>query len=161
METNKRRIGIDSNILVDGILSEWSYAKGILILAVAQVFTLVLTEPVVSEVESALADRAQGPEDYRRLQEAYRKLLSKCRLERHPAPDEAEINKTRQFLPALRHSNDLPVLASILEVRPDWFVSDNNDHFGPKLAKATGLNILTGFEFLRQLIVPAPPGVVS
>jgi predicted nucleic acid-binding protein len=145
----KRRVGVDSNILVSGILSEWGAAKGVLILAATRVFTLVLLEPVVSEVSIALAETAKG-------QAALSRLLSLCRPERQKAPQPDEIIDVRRFLPLLRHSNDLPVLASVLKARPDWFLSDNTDHFGPELAEATGLNILTSFDFLRRLIVPAP-----
>lgn len=146
---SKRRVGVDSNILVSGILSEWGAAKGTLILAATRVFTLVLVEPVVLEVERAIAETERG-------KAAYRRLLTLCRPERHPAPQTDEILDAKRFLPLLRHSNDLPVLASILKAGPDWFLSDNPDHFGPKLAAATGLNILTSFDFLRSLIVPAP-----
>lgn len=148
MESN-RRVGVDSNILISGIMSEWGTAKGTLILAATRVFTLVLLEPVVLEVERALAETARGKATYRRL-------LSLCRPERHPAPQTDEILDARRFLPVLRHSNDLPVLANILKARPDWFLSDNTDHFGPKLVEAIRLNILTSFDFLRQLIVPVP-----
>lgn len=146
---DKRRVGVDSNILVSGILSEWGAAKGVLILAATRVFTLVLVEPVVLEVERALADTERG-------KAAYRRLLSLCRPERHPTPQPDEVNDAKRFLPALRHINDLPVLASVLKTRPDWLLSDNPDHFGPELATATELNILTSFDFLRRLIVPMP-----
>jgi len=146
---SKRRVAVDSNILVSGIMSEWGAAKGTLILAATRVFTLVLVEPVVVEVQRALATTAKG-------QAAYRRLMSLCRPERHPAPQTDEIDDAKRFFPALRHINDLPVLASILKARPDWFLSDNTHHFGTELAAATGLNILTSFDFLRQLIVPMP-----
>ncbi len=145
---SKLRVGVDSNIVVSGILSEWGAAKGTLILAATRVFTLVLVEPVVIEVERALAKTARGLVTYRHL-------LNICRPERHPAPQPDEIIEARRFLPVLRHINDLSVLASVLESRPDWFLSDNPDHFGPKLAEATGLNILTSVDFLHRLIVPA------
>jgi len=146
---SKRRVGVDSNILVAGILSEWGAAKGILILAATQVFTLVLLSPVEKEVERAIASTARG-------QVTLKRLLELCRPERHPVPLAAEIHSARRFLPVLRHSNDLPVLASALVARPDWFVSDNTAHFGPDLAAATGLHILTSSDFLRRLIVPVP-----
>ena len=146
---SKLRVGVDSNIVVSGILSEWGAAKGVLILAATRVFTLVLLEPVDSEVSRTLVETVRGEATYRRL-------LSLCRTERHPAPQSDEVNDARRFLPLLRHSNDLPVLASVLKARPDWFLSDNTDHFGPELAEATGLNILTSVDFLRRLIVPSP-----
>ena len=146
---SRPRVGVDSNILVSGILSEWGAAKGILILAATRVFTLVLLEPVVLEVERALVLTARG-------KAAYRRLLNLCHPQHHPAPQTAEIDEARKFLPVLRHSNDLPILASILKARPDWFLSDNTAHFGPELAAATGLNILTSYHFLRRLIVPTP-----
>ena len=146
---SKRRVAVDSNILISGILSEWGAAKGTLILAATGVFTLVLVESVVIEVERALAETERGIATYRRL-------LSICRPERHPAPQPDDIIAALRFLPVLRHINDLSVLASVLKARPDWFLSDNPDHFGAKLAEATGLNILTSGDFLRRLIVPAP-----
>jgi hypothetical protein len=146
---SKPRVGVDSNILVSGIMSEWGAAKGTLILAATRVFTLVLVEPVAVEVQRALVTTAKG-------QAAYRRLMSLCRPERHPAPQTDEIDNARRFLPALRHINDLSVLASVLKARPDWFLSDNTDHFGKELAAVTGLNILTSFDFLRRLIVPCP-----
>ncbi|MBM3242733.1 PIN domain-containing protein [Candidatus Poribacteria bacterium] len=145
----KRRIGVDSNILVSGVLSEWGAAKGVLILAATRVFTIVLVEPVVIEVERVLAKTARGIATYRRL-------LNICRPERHPITQPDELLDAKKFLPVLRHINDLSILASVLKARPDWFLSDNPDHFGSKLAEATGLNILTSVDFLRRLIVPAP-----
>lgn len=146
---SKLRVVVDSNILVSGILSEWGVAKGTLILAATGVFTLVLVEPVVIEVERALAQTVRGLATYRRL-------LNICRPERQPAAQPDDILSARRFLPVLRHLNDLPVLASVLKARPDWFLSDNTEHFGADLARATGLNILTSVDFLHRLIVPSP-----
>jgi len=146
---SKRRVAVDSNILVSGILSEWGAAKGTLILAATRLFTLVLVEPVVIEVERALSKTERGLG-------AYRRLLNICRPERYPTLQPDEVDDAKKFLHVLRHINDLHVLAGILKARPDWFLSDNTDHFGPELVAATGLNILTSFDFLRRLIVPAP-----
>jgi hypothetical protein len=48
----------------------------------------------------------------------------------------------------------LAVLAAALKAKPHWFLSDNTAHFSPALASATGLNISTSGDFLRELIVP-------
>jgi hypothetical protein len=66
------------------------------------------------------------------------------------------LTASRSLLVHLRHLNDLPVLVAAVKAGPDWFISDNVAHFGPEVANATGLNILTSYEFLRRFTPPRP-----
>ena len=54
------RVCPDSNIFCRGILAEWGAPKAVLILAASGLFNLVLLEPVIDEVEGALAPYGQA-----------------------------------------------------------------------------------------------------
>jgi hypothetical protein len=143
------RVAVDANVLCRGFLSRSILipARGVLILAAAKAFTLVLLQPVKDEVERALAREAAA------IFPLYERWLKQCRVEIWPDPTEEQIRAAVPFRPFLRHGNDVPVLVGALAARPDYFVSDNTEHFAPALATATGLNILTTKRFLRRVVV--------
>lgn len=147
MHPNRVSVCLDSNIFGRGLRARWGAPKGVLVLAASRVFDLVLLEPVRDEVLNTLAVHPLERAEFERLLR-----ISRVRLV--PAPRQEEITAVEPFLPHLRHVNDLAVLAAALNEQPDWFLSDNPAHFGPALAAASGLNISTSGDFLRQLIVP-------
>jgi hypothetical protein len=57
----------------------------------------------------------------------------------------------------LRHLNDLPVVVSAVEARPDWVIAENVAHWNAALATRTGLAIVTPRQFLRQVVLPGGP----
>ena len=147
MQPPKLRVGIDSNILCAGILVAWGAPKAVLILAASRLFELVLLQPVIDEVERALATRGAAIEEYQRL-------IRLCHPTIYPHPTSEALDRHRHLLSYLRHINDYAVMVAALESGPDWFLSDNTAHFSQNLATASGLTILTSREFIRRLIIP-------
>ena len=144
---NLVRVCPDSNIFCRGILAQWGAPKAVLILAASGLFDLVLLEPVIDEVEGALTPYEQAIEDFH-------KLLRLCRVTRVRSPSKEELVEHEYLLPYLRHLNDLPVIVSGILASPDWFLSDNVNHFSQELADVTGIKIASSIEFLQQLIIP-------
>ena len=141
------RVCLDSNIFCRGILAEWGAPKAVLILAASGLFDLVLLEPVIDEVEGALAPYGQAIDDFH-------KLLRLCRITHVRTSSKEELVEHEYLLPYLRHLNDLPVIVSAIFASPDWFLSDNVAHFSQELADVTGIKIASSIEFLQQLIIP-------
>lgn len=137
----------DSNIFCRGILAQWGAPKAVLILAASGLFDLVLLEPVIDEVEGVLTPYGKAIDDFH-------KLLRLCRTTRVRSPSREELAEHEHLLPYLRHLNDLPVIVSAIFASPDWFLSDNVDHFSQELADMTEIKIVSSIEFLRQLIIP-------
>jgi len=137
----------DSNIFCQGLFVPATPAGAPLILAEQGLFQLVLLKPVYEEVARAL-------EDQDREQARFERLATRRPPRVVPYPAQPDIEAHAHLLRYLRHRNDLAVLVAALQAALDWFISDNPDHFGPDLARATGLNIVTSTAFLRRLILP-------
>ena len=74
------RVFLDSGVLIEGLVSPWSAARGVLILGRAALFTFVLAEIVVEETERALLRKlAQGYGGAARLRDDFRLLMKRLR----------------------------------------------------------------------------------
>jgi predicted nucleic acid-binding protein len=143
-----QRVFPDSNVLIEGLFAPWSASRAILILARARAFRLVLSPYVEVEVERALLSRlAREPAEGTRLIDDYALALRLLAPERTDRITREELTLHR---PLIRHVHDVPVLATALKARPDWFVTSNTAHFTPEVAVRTGLRIATPHEFLAQ-----------
>ena len=89
------RVCPDSNIFCRGILAQWGAPKAVLILAASSLFNLVLLEPVVDEVEGALAPYGQAIDDFH-------KLLRLCRITHVRSPSKEELVEYEYLLPVSR-----------------------------------------------------------
>ena len=156
----RRRIFLDSGVLIDGCFSQWSAAKAGLILAVQTIqVTIVLADAVDSEVRAALVRKAAAlpPQDAQRLLGAYDTWRLRADLERWPAPTPAAIARYRPtILPALRHIKDLAPAISAIEAAPEWVLSTNGAHWGTALAGRAGLRVAHPKVFLNALTAPHP-----
>lgn len=65
----------------------------------------------------------------------FHKLLRLCRTTRVRSPSKEELAEHEHLLPYLRHLNDLPVIVSAIFASPNWFLSDNVDHFSRQLLR--------------------------
>ena len=139
---------------MDGCISAWSAAKAMLILAThLRGITIVLADVVDEEMHGIFARKAAEPATAA-VEAAYRGWLTRVHLERWPRPTEQAIRRWMPtVLPALRHINDLPVVVSAIEARPDWVLSTNTSHWGPALRERTGLRVGTPRRFLELLAV--------
>ena len=145
---SRPRIFLDSCVLVEGIVAPWSNSRAVLVLCRASMFTLVLCEWVIAEVECALSIKdSEVYPDERLLKSDLNLLFKKLRVERVPHCTFDEVREAQQWI---RHKNDAPVLAAAVKAKPDWLISDNSAHFVAEVAKLTYLTIATPVEFLRE-----------
>jgi hypothetical protein len=153
-----QRLFLDTGVIVAGVRQPWGAAKAVLIhVTERDRFTVVLAEVVRQELESVLAGLAAdlAADEHTRVADALHGWLRRVRVELWPAPTLAAVQAARPaLLPAIRHLNDLPVVVSALEARPDWVIAENEAHWNPSLAARTGLAILTPRQFLRRMILP-------
>jgi predicted nucleic acid-binding protein len=140
---------IDSNIFLDGLLSDWSASRAILILAVRRVFTIVLAENVRSEVERNLLEfLAQDPQRGSALIDTHDQLIKRLHLERVPLTTPEEVLKHRHLI---RHAADVPVLVAAIKSQPDWLVTKHTHHFTQEVAQRTGLKIIHPDRLIKVL----------
>ena len=145
---NRPRIFLDSCVLVEGIVAPWSNARAVLVLCRASMFTLVLCEWVIAEVECALKlKNSEVYPDARMLKSDLDLLMKKLKVERVPHCSLEEVREAQRWI---RHKNDAPVIAAAVKAKPHWLISDNTEHFNAEVAKTTGLVIASPLEFLRE-----------
>lgn len=141
------RIAIDSCVLIDGLISDFSSSKAILILGLRHVIQLIVPEFIIRETEMAIrkiADEREEPS----ILETFKLFIKRLNPEITPLPG---IKEVAEFSPVIRHQPDVPVLVSVVKSKPDYFLTKNISHFDQKVAQKTGLNILRPEEFLREL----------
>ncbi len=144
----RARIFIDSNVLIKGIVSVWGADRAVLIMAASGVFRLVLADVVKLEVEKVFKEKINQGELRKELLAQYGKLLKLIKPEPVPLPGVEEIERNRRLV---AHEADVPVALSAIKAEPDWFVTNNTEHFTREVAKRTGLRIVTPQGFLRLL----------
>ncbi|MBI3950122.1 MAG: PIN domain-containing protein [Acidobacteria bacterium] len=143
------RTFVDSNILLDGLLSNWSTSRAILILSVRRVFKMVLAEDVRLEVERCLLKLlGEDPERGSQLIDDYDKFIKLTRPEQIPLTTSEEVVSHRHLI---RHIADVPVLVAALKSQPGWLVTKNTHHFTKAVAHRTGLRIVHPDQFVKIL----------
>jgi predicted nucleic acid-binding protein len=142
------RVFIDSNVLVEGLFAPWSLSRAILILSRSGVFRIILSPYVEIEVERALLKRlAANPEEGSRLIDEYDRALQLLSPERIAKVTRDEIVANRSLI---KHGNDVPVLSTAINAKPDYLITANTEHFNETVAQRTGLRIVTPQEFLSE-----------
>jgi len=143
------RVFVDSNVLLDGLISSWGVSRAILILSVRKVFKIVLAQNVIKEVEENLLELlGENPEQGKQLINDYDKLIKLLRPEIVSLTTKEEIIKSRHLI---KHLPDVPILVAGIKAAPDWFVTENTKHFSSAVAKRTGLNIIHPDELIKIL----------
>ena len=144
----KPKILIDSNILIDGIRSNWSAAKALLIMMrEVDLFQVFISKISVEEVEDFLIrnDQETFIDDYIN----YLKLVKVIELP--PPSQEIVLEYKKDILPALKHLADLPIAVTAIQNDIDWIISNNREHFSEALSKKTGIKITSASEFLMTV----------
>ena len=139
-------VGTDACVLIEAVCAREGHPSRLVLHAAAShVFCLVLFENAEDEARRALEARGRVVE--------LDSLLTRCLVERCPAPSQAEIEAAMPLLlPGIRHINDVPIALAVRIVQPDAFVSSNDEHWKPSLARLLGgVPILTPRKFLRWL----------
>ncbi len=146
----KPRLFLDSNIIIKGLVSQWSTSRAILVLCAAQNFKLALATEVDDEVTGAFA-RLQGSA---RVDPDI--LNQYTRWKKHARPEVIRPMKPAEISFAdtlITHQHDAPVLAAAMHFRPDFLVSNNRKHFSDQVARQTGLMIVSESEFFALIKV--------
>jgi hypothetical protein len=141
------RLFLDSNVLIRGIISSWSFDHALLKLCAARIHLLVLADVVRLEVEHillSLAKRASSLSDL--ILSDYDGFLRRAEPEIVPPPNLREVTAARHLI---RHQADVPVLLSAIKSRPDWMITNNTKHFTPEVANRSGLRIADPESFFR------------
>lgn len=142
----KPKILIDSNILIEGIMSNWSASKALLILIrEVQLFQVFISAISIQEIEEFLISK--GEDQY--IAE-YLRYLKVVRIKELPIPSKKEVLAAKKaFLPELKHIADLPILITAIKHNMDWIITNNREHFNDKLAKKINIKINSASEFLQ------------
>ncbi len=152
------RLFLDTGVIIAGCLQRWGTAKVVLTLCMDRHwYTVVLAADVEREVHGVLArtSAALRVEQIRVLEADITGWLARVRVERWPGPASQDVEwLLPQVLPVLRHINDLRVVVTAMQARPDWVISSNRTHWSAELGTRIGLRIVTPWEFVRRLIPP-------
>lgn len=140
------KILVDSNVLIDGILSHNSASKAFLIIAKdTQLFDLFISQVSIEEIEDFFVSK--GIEKYI---DDYTKYIDSIKITYLPLPDESSVIAAKtKYLPLLRHLADLPILLTAINSKMDWIISNNRDHFNNRLSKKINIKIASAKEFLE------------
>lgn len=145
----KPRVFVDANVLVKGMRAAWGGSKAVLILGTLGLIGIETSALAQHEAERALARAGiavgSGSD--------YAGLVRRLRLVVHPAPPTVDVVAAIPvLLPLARHRADIAVIVAARNARPDWVLSENERHFNPAVAEATGLRIATPQAFLAALV---------
>ncbi|NOT61319.1 MAG: PIN domain-containing protein [Acidobacteria bacterium] len=144
----KRTLLLDSNIIIKGLVTQWTPARAVLTLCAARTFKLTLAHEVDLEVKRnlpLLVRRLGLTTDLSALYLAWQRA---CRPERIRPMRDAEV---AQAEPLIAHSHDAPILAAAIYYQPDFLLTNNRRHFSDAVATTTGLTIVSDEEFFARL----------
>jgi predicted nucleic acid-binding protein len=126
----------DSSALFAGVVSSRGAARTLLLLAEAELITIVVSEQLVAETERALARKVSRALPY------YREALRSTgmRILRDPSPEEVETHRD-----VIAHQADVPIVVAAMKVEVDYLVTHNRRHFidDPNVVARSGLRIGT------------------
>lgn len=135
---------LDSSGLFAGVVSPSGAARALLLLAEAELITVIVSEQVVAETERALARKV--PQALPTTREALRS--TGMRIVRDPSPEEVETHKD-----IIAHQADGPIVVAAKKAGSDYVVTHNRRHFIPGVATRSGLRIGTpgdGLGWVRE-----------
>jgi len=146
------RLFVDSGVVIDAVVAEWSVPRCIFVLARSGIFKIVLAEAVRLEVETDFLRRLGNDKVLgTKILNAYTRLLRLVRPERVPLPPADQVAESRHLI---RHEPDVPILRSAINAAPDWLVTTNTRHFTPAVALRCGIKIITPRELVRRASFP-------
>jgi predicted nucleic acid-binding protein len=126
----------DSSALFAGVVSSRGAARALLLLAEAELITIIVSEQVVAETERALARKVSRALPY------YREALRSTgmRIVRDPSPEEVETHRD-----IIAHQADVSIVVAAMKVGADYLVTHNRRHFidAPSVAAHSGMRIGT------------------
>jgi predicted nucleic acid-binding protein len=136
-----RRVFVDANVLIAGVVSTGGASQAVLRLAEIGMFQLVVSRQVLDEVERNL--RKKLP----RSLPNFAAQMARLRLEIVPDPSPDEVAPWN----AMIHPSDAPILCVAVKTAADRFLTLNTRHFTPAVAAQSGLLIQTPAELITEL----------
>lgn len=154
----RQLIFADSNVFIEALYLPDSAAAAVIQLAATSAIDLVTCEPVIRDVENAiLAKLMKVPTQLDTVLKNWAVIVKEARLAVVPAASLEAVRETyKLYIASMRHANDIPILAVILEVRPDAVLSGNYEHFNAAVATKCGIPMMTCSEFIELLARPKP-----
>lgn len=119
------RIMTDTNILISGMAFAGT-ERHLLQVICSENHTLVLSEYILRETRDVLRRKFPGKEFMLDV------LLETVQVELNPLPSAEKVKEAREVI---RDPKDAPILATVIEARPDLFVSGDLDFHTPKVAR--------------------------
>ena len=142
---------VDCNILIEGFLRPLHPAQGVIIMAANKRLDLITCEKVIQDIEDVIIEEAENKNSYQ-VVEAWTALRKHTRLKVMPDPPAQLVEETyKKYLGIMRHIDDIPVLASAIELGPDLILSDNTEHFNDRVSERCGIPIWSSVQFLETL----------
>ncbi len=136
------RVFVDSSVLIAGVLSPSGGARAILVLAEAEVLTVVISQQVQVECERVLQTKA--PLALAPYHEALRAIPFEVCVD--PTPEQVE--RAAQSIDI----DDASILDAAIATAPDYVASLDRKHFlQPEVAQRSGLRIGTPGDFVAWL----------
>ncbi|HAU31479.1 MAG TPA: putative toxin-antitoxin system toxin component, PIN family [Desulfotomaculum sp.] len=111
---------LDTNVLISGII--FSGPERRLLKAIQEDHVLVIDDFLLAEAMEVLARKFPGKE------QLFNILLRSFKFEKHPISPEEKIHEAAKYL---RDPKDAAVLASVMLMNPDIFVSGDKDLHTP------------------------------
>ena len=144
----KQTLLLDSNIIIKGLITQWTPARAVLTLCAARTFKLALAHEVDLEVKRNL------PLLMRRLGLSSDLSALYLAWQRASRPEQIRPMKVAETLaaePLIAHAHDAPILAAAIYYQPDFLLTNNRRHFSDSVAAVTGLTIVSDDEFFALL----------
>ena len=158
-ETRARQlIFADSNVFIEALYLPDSAAAAVIQLAATSAVDLITCEPVIRDIENAiLAKLTKVPIQLDTVLKKWAVIVRESRLAVVPAASQDAVRETyKLYIASMRHANDIPILAVVLEVCPDAVLSGNYEHFHAAVASASGIPMMTCSAFIELLARPKP-----
>jgi predicted nucleic acid-binding protein len=152
MNRNRLLVFVDSNILIEALFVPMHPASAIAILAANKQLDITTCSLVIEDLENEVMERVTEAGNFRFI-DLWANFQSQIRLQVLPDPPLEHVMKVKdEYLGIMRHSADIPVLASAIEITPDLILSDNIEHFNAKVAQRCGIPIWTSEEYLVNMM---------
>ncbi|MBU6455435.1 MAG: hypothetical protein KGS72_26930 [Cyanobacteria bacterium REEB67] len=154
----RQLIFADSNVFIEALYLPDSAAAAVIQLAATSAIDLITCEPVIRDVENAiLAKLTKVPAQLDTVLAKWAVIVKESRLAVVPAASQDAVRETyKLYIASMRHANDIPILAVVLEVCPDAVLSGNYEHFNSAVAAKSGIPMMTCSAFIELLARPKP-----
>ena len=120
MTRKNLRIFLDTSVIIAAILSATGGARRLFYLGEAGIIDLIIGQHVLGEIQSVVLRKAPASLPNLAL------LLSTGRVETVPAHWESFFEKARTLV---SYPPDARVLAEVMSISPDWFITHDKEHF--------------------------------